>query len=102
MNVNTRLEHIFKKHGWTKYKLSKEINLPESTLSNILHRVTIPTIATLQTLCETLNITLSEFFSDDDKIVLTPELKEFYDEWLLLTPEKRKHIIQTMKYMKGD
>ncbi|MBQ7960102.1 MAG: helix-turn-helix transcriptional regulator [Clostridia bacterium] len=100
MDINARLEHILKKHGWTKYKLSKESKLPESTLSNIFHRGTVPTIATLQTICETMNITLSEFFSDDDKIVMTPELKEFYDEWLLLTPEKRKHIIQTMKYMK--
>lgn len=100
MDINTRLEQILKKYGWTKYRLSKESKLPESTLSNIFHRGTIPTIATLQTICETMNITLSDFFSDDDKVVMTPDLKELYDEWVLLTPEKRKHIIQTMKFMK--
>lgn len=100
MDINTRLEQILKKYGWTKYRLSKESKLPESTLSNIFHRGTIPTIATLQTICETMNITLSDFFSDEDKVVMTPDLKEFYDEWVLLTLEKRKHIIQTMKYMK--
>ena len=31
---------------------------------------------------------------------MTPELKEFYHEWLRLSPDKRKHLIQTMKYMK--
>ena len=53
----------------------KESKLPESTLSNIFHRGTIPTIATLQTICETMNITLSDFFSDEDKVVMTPDLK---------------------------
>ena len=96
MNINYYLEE----KGMTKYRLSKESKLPESTLSNIFHRGTVPTIATLQTICETMNITLSEFFSDDDKIVMTPELKEFYEEWLLLSSDKRKHIIQTMRYMK--
>lgn len=100
MDINARLEEILKKHGWSKYRLSKESKLPESTLSNIFHRGTVPTIATLQSICETMNITLSEFFSDDERVVMTPELKEFYHEWLRLTPEKRKHIIQTMKFMK--
>ena len=100
MDINARLEQILKKHGWSKYRLSKEGKLPESTLSNIFHRGTVPTIATLQSICETMNITLSEFFSDGEQVVMTPELKEFYDEWLRLSPEKRKHIIQTMKFMK--
>ena len=47
-----------------------------------------------------MNISLAEFFSDDKQVVMTPELEEFYEEWILLTPEKRKHLIQTMKYMK--
>ena len=100
MDINARLEQILKKHGWSKYRLSKEGKLPESTLSNIFHRGTVPTIATLESICETMNITLAEFFSDGEQVVMTPELKEFYDEWLRLSPDKRKHLIQTMKYMK--
>ena len=94
------LEQILKKYGWTKYRLSKESKLPESTLSHIFHHGTIPIIATLRTICETINLTHSDFFSDDEKVVMTPNLKEFYDEWGLLTPEKRKHIIKTMNFMK--
>lgn len=100
MDINKRLNAILKKHGWTKYKLSKESKLPESTLSNIFHRGTVPTIATLEVICNTMNISLAEFFSDDDLVVMTPELKEFYESWMCLSPEKRKHLIQTMNYMK--
>lgn len=100
MDINKRLDEILKKYGWTRYRLSKESKLPESTLTNIFHRGTVPTIATLEAICLTLNISLAEFFSEDERVELTPELKEFYEDWMYLTPEKRKHIIQTMKFMK--
>ena len=100
MDIIERLTIILNKYGWTKYRLSKESKIPESTLSNIFHRGTVPTIATLQSICETMNISLAEFFSDDEQVVMTTELKEFYDEWKYLSPEKKKHLIQTMRYMK--
>ena len=100
MDIIERLNLILEKYGWTKYKFSQESEIAESTLSNIFHRGTVPTIATLQAICDTMHITLAEFFADDELVVMTPELKEFYEEWMVLTPEKRKHLIQTMKYMK--
>ena len=100
MDIIERLNFILEKYGWTKYKLSQESEIAESTLSNIFHRGTVPTIATLQAICDTMHITLAEFFADDELVVMTPELKEFYEEWMVLNPEKRQHLIQTMKYMK--
>ncbi len=100
MNVLEKLNELMKERGWTRYRLAKECNLPEGTLANIFHRGTIPTIATLEIICQTLNISLSQFFADNEMIELTPELKEFYETWLYLTPEKRQNILQTMKFMK--
>ncbi len=100
MDIIERLNFILEKYGWSKYRLSQESEIAESTLSNIFHRGTVPTIATLQVICNTMNISLAEFFADDELVVMTPELKKFYEEWMVLTPEKRKHLIQTMKYMK--
>lgn len=100
MDIIERLNIIIKRNGWTKYRLSKESKIPESTLSNIFHRGTVPTIATLQAICDTMNISLAEFFSDEELVVMTDELRELYDEWKCLSPEKKRHLIQTMKYMK--
>ena len=100
MDIIQRLKYNLEKYGWTKYRLSKESKIPESTLSNIFHRGTVPTLATLQSICETMNISLAEFFADDEQVVMTPELREFYEEWRYLSAEKKKHILQTMKYMK--
>ena len=100
MDVIERLNSVLNKYGWTKYRLSQESKIPESTLSNIFHRGTVPTIATLQSICDTMHISLAEFFADDDVVVMTPELKSFYEDWSCLTPEKKEHLKQTMKYMK--
>ena len=68
-----------------------------STLSNIFHRGTVPTIATLQTICDTMHITLAEFFSDEKAENMSPEFRELYEEWTELSPEKKKNILHTMK-----
>ena len=100
VDVKKRIDEVLKKYGWTRYRLSKEGEVPETTLSNIFNRNTTPTLATIELICKTLNISLSQFFTDNEMIELTPELKEFYETWLYLTPEKRQNILQTMKFMK--
>ena len=100
MDVKKRLEDVLLKQGWTKYRLAKECSIPPATISNIFHRGTVPTIATIEAICETLNITLAEFFSDNEMVELTPELKAFYDGWLYLPPDKKEYLLQTLKYLK--
>ena len=100
MNINARLEKLLNKKGWTKYRLVKESGIPESTISNIFTRNSTPTLQTLEIICSTLNISLAEFFSDDELMVMTPEFREFYDKWTSLSPEKKKFIIQTIELHK--
>ena len=100
MDIHMRLQKLLKEQGWTRYRLAKESGIPESTLTNIFYRGTTPTVATLEDICKTLNITLSQFFAENDMVEMTDELKEFYDAWIALSPEKRKNILETMKMMK--
>ena len=66
------------------YKLAKESKLPYSSLNNIFVRKTSPTIPTLEKICDGFDITLSEFFRQEDEAV---ELSE--DQKLLLERYKR-------------
>ena len=100
LDIHIRLQKLLKEQGWTRYRLAKESGVPESTLTNIFYRGTTPTVATLEDICKTLNITLSQFFAENDMVEMTDELKEFYDAWIALSPDKRKNILETMKMMK--
>ena len=58
-----RLRELMNSRGWSEYRLAKESKLSMSTISNIFHRGSIPSIPTLETLCNTFGISLGQFFS---------------------------------------
>lgn len=71
-----------------------------STISNIFHRGSIPSIPTLETLCNTFGISLGQFFSDgDEPISLTPEQKELLDNWSTLSDQQRHLVKELLKNM---
>lgn len=101
MDILERLSGIIKERGWTRYRLSKESGLSESTITNIFNRGNTPTVATLEIICNCLGITLAQFFTDGETVELTPELKELFDEWTRLNAEQRDALLRVMRAMKS-
>lgn len=97
MDVLARLRELLNERGWTEYRLSKECGLAQSTIGNIYRRNTVPSLATLETLCNGLGITMAQFFAEGDLVELTPELKELNKVWMVFTPEQREAMFQMMK-----
>lgn len=104
MNTHDRLRKLMKEREWTEYRLSKECGLSESTLANIFRRNTVPSITTLETICDAFAITLSQFFAEGEMVELTPELKVLFENWVSLTADQKEaalHMIQALnnKYL---
>lgn len=99
MDTHERLERLMRERGWTGYRLSKECGLSESTLANIFKRNTVPSISTLEAICDGFGITLSQFFADEEMVELSPELKELFENWISLTPKQKKAVLQIVKAM---
>lgn len=97
MDTNDRLKRLLGARGWSRYKLAKNSDLSDSTLSNIFKRNNVPTIPTLEAICKGFGITLSQFFADGEMVELTPELKELFDNWLSLTVEQKTALLQLIK-----
>lgn len=89
MDIHSRLRKLMADRGWSEYRLAKESGLSESTLKNVFHRNTVPSIPTLEAICKAFNITLAQFFADGDMVELSPELKAMFDSWVSLTPEQK-------------
>lgn len=102
MDTHERLRQLLNERGWTEYRLAKNCGLSESTIANIYRRNTVPSIATLETICNGLGITMSQFFAEGDMVEITPELKELFDNWVNLTPEQKKAANQMLKAMNSD
>lgn len=102
MDTHERLRQLLSERGWSEYKLAKRCGLSESTVANIFRRNTVPSIATLETICSGFGITMSQFFAEGDMIEITPELKELFENWVNLTPEQKKAANQMLKAMNNS
>jgi len=102
MDVLERLHKLIEARGWTRYRLSKESGLTESTIANIFARNAMPSLDTLERICQGFGITLSQFFADNEMVELTPELKEVFDNWRTLTPEQKDATMTTMRAFNHD
>lgn len=102
MDTHARLQQLLRERGWTEYKLSKECGLAQSTIGNIFRRNTVPSVATLETICKGFGITMSQFFSDETLVEITPELKDVFDAWVCLKPSQKTAALQMLKAMRND
>lgn len=102
MDALQRLRRLLDERGWSVYRLAKNCGLSESTLANVFKRNTVPTITTLERICEGFGITLSQFFADGEMVELTPELKELFDNWVNLTVEQKKAANQMLRAMNNS
>ena len=91
MDVINRIDELMKAREWTDYKLALESGLSQSTIANIRRRHSLPSIPTLECICNAFGISLAQFFTDDTFTVqLNSEQKEFFDKWISLTDEQKK------------
>ena len=100
--VARRVAELCQKQHLTMYRLAQLSGVKQSTISNILNQKTLPNIVTLEKLCNSFGITLSQFFQEDDACTatLTEEQKQILDIWITLNKENKnliKTILQGMK-----
>ena len=102
MDTHERLRQLLAERGWSVYRLAVNCGLSESTLANIFKRNTVPSVATLESICNGFGITLSQFFAENEMVELTPELKELFDNWVNLTTEQKSAVQQLLKSMQKE
>lgn len=99
MDTNERIKRLMNERNWTEYRLAKESGLSQSTIANLFNRNTVPSITTLESICNGLGITLAQFFSDSDLVELTEEQKILFKKWLYLSKEQKEIILKLIDTM---
>ena len=98
-DVIQHIQDLCRERDRSYYRLAKESDIPYSTLNNMINRTNIPTIPTLQKLCDGFGITLSDFFTENsDRPQLTVGQQEVIELYNRLDHEK-KNVLKA--YMKG-
>lgn len=101
MDVVKRINDIMKKQGLTHYQLAKLSGLSQSTISNMNNRNTTPSIPTVENICNALNMTLSQFFSNEDEQLYPVDEKqrEMLDLFIMLDEGQQNAIINLIRHI---
>ncbi len=62
-DVIEHIKQLCNERDWSYYRLAAQARISYSTLNNMIHRSNIPTIPTLQKICDGFGISLSDFFA---------------------------------------
>ncbi len=97
--VMGRIKQLCESRSWSYYRLARASGIPYSTLNTMLHKSYVPTVPTLQKICDGFGITLAQFFSDKDETsLLTPEQRACLEQWDKLDATSRS---MALAYMQG-
>lgn len=93
MDVLKRINQLRLERNWSVYRLSVKSGIPQSTLTNMFNRETLPSITTLELICDAFGISLAEFFSDNSsQPVSLPDEAEFLKMYRDLPDNMKKAV----------
>lgn len=66
MNVLDRIIELRNAKGWSEYQLAEESGMAQSTISSWYRKNMMPSISSLEKICNAFDISLSQFFLEDN------------------------------------
>lgn len=96
LDVLERITNLRKKRNWSEYQLAERSGLTQSTISSWYHKNMLPSIPSLQRICNAFGISMSQFFlEDEDKaILLNEQQRQLINCISRLSPEQLASLIE--------
>lgn len=95
INVLERVTYYRLQKNWSEYQLAENSGLTQSTISSWYRKNMIPSIPSLDKLCNAFGISLSQFFSTDkENFSLTDLQRELLVESNRLTVKQQNALIK--------
>lgn len=98
MTIIEKIDKLRAERGWSVNNLAMEAMLTQSTLNNLYTRNAEPKLSTLRAICSAFNISLSEFFSDEEPEEIKPE-DELNFRFSKLTDAQKKAVLALLRSM---
>ena len=75
ITVLDRITHYRNQKGWSEYQLATRSGLTQSTISSWYRKNLLPSIPSLEKICNAFGITLSQFFSENEKLYALTDIQ---------------------------
>lgn len=99
MNILDKITKLREERHWSEYQLAEKSGLTQSTISTWYRKNMIPSIASLSKICEAFDITLSQFFMEenDNATILTEKQLDLLTLSTRLTSEQYDALLLFLK-----
>ena len=96
MNVLDKIVQLRESRKWSEYQLAEKSGLTQSTISSWYRKNMLPTIPSLQKICDAFDITLSQFFMEEngESHTLTDNQIKLLQAATKLQPEQYHQLIK--------
>lgn len=99
--IITRLEELRRMQGMSKYRLAQLTGISQTALSKILSGQCMPTVMTLDKLCKAFQISMAQFFADNEYIGgLTENQREILSVWNSMNDEEKRICLNFIRSIK--
>ena len=91
MDILNKITRLRMERGWSEYQLAET----QSTISSWYRRNMLPSIPSLERICEAYGITLSQFFleKDDNTLQITDQQRRLLEYAAKLEPKQYEALI---------
>ena len=95
MDILNKITRLRMERGWSEYLLAEKSGLTQSTISSWYRRNMLPSIPSLERICEAYGITLSQFFleKDDNTLQITDQQRRLLEYAAKLEPKQYEALI---------
>ncbi len=100
--IPKRVKELCSKHKVSKYRLAQLTDMSQTALANIMNKKSIPTVPTLERICDAFGISIAQFFAGEGRRPdLSKEQREIIETWDELGREERRILIQFVRSLKN-
>jgi transcriptional regulator with XRE-family HTH domain len=97
IKVLNRITELRLSHNWTEYQLAQKAGLPQSTISSWYRKEMLPSLQSLEKICNAFDMTMAQFLAENDNLTeITPDQKELLTKWELLSSKQKQAFLELM------
>ena len=95
MDILEKITELREERHWTEYQLAEKSGLTQSTISSWYRKGLVPSIPSLEKICDAFGLSLSQFFIEDqtEAVVLSHRQSRLLSYAAKLSPEQLEALL---------
>ncbi len=98
IDILEQITRMREERGWSEYALAERADLPQSTISSWYKKKMLPSLVSLEKICNAFDMSMSQFLAgDNEAFPLDSDQQELLDKWAQLSKEQKLALLKLLQ-----